>query len=242
MVERLTLHPDLIQYGPSGAAETIFGVLTAEAPAVFYPVSRSRALPTSFVPSDLVSSLGHPLRQLALADFQTMFAAARQDGIHPTVVSGYRSAEYQASVFERAVQRQLWRGEPIEQAEAEQQAARFIAPPGRSQHQLGTTADFSSWELGYAINARFAETDTGRWLAEHAWEHGFVAPYTAAAESRTGYVTEPWHLRWIGRPLAALLWEEGYSTSSYPTADDWLLVLELVLARTNNLLDPRSDP
>jgi D-alanyl-D-alanine carboxypeptidase len=242
MVDRLMLHPELFQYGSGTAVEAIFGVPVADAQTVFYPVSRTRSLPDGFVPADLVNSLGRPLRKLALADFEAMFGAARQEGAQPVVVSGYRSVEYQAGVFERAVQRQLWRGESIEQAEADQQAARFVAPPGHSQHQLGTTADLSSGEIGYAVNAGFAETAAGRWLAEHAWEYGFVVPYTAAAESRTGYVPEPWHLRWIGRPLAALLWDEGYLNSGYPTADDWLLVLELVLARAGSLLERPSDP
>jgi len=72
---------------------------------------------------------------------------------------------------------------------------------------------------------------TGSWLAQLAWEYGFVIPYTVAAESRTGYVPEPWHLRWVGLPLATLLWEQAYPTSGYPTADDWLLALEELMGR-----------
>lgn len=41
---------------------------------------------------------------------------------------------------------------------------------------------------------------------------------------------EPWHYRWIGRPLAALLWEERYLTSFEPTADDWLAAAAELLA------------
>jgi D-alanyl-D-alanine carboxypeptidase len=104
-----------------------------------------------------------------------------------------------------------------------------VAPPGRSQHQLGTTADLSSWEIGYAVRASFAETKAGRWLFERAWEFGFIVPYTEAAEARTGYVPEPWHIRWVGRPLAARLWEDGYPFRTNPTADDVLLALELLL-------------
>ena len=84
----------------------------------------------------------------------------------------------------------------------------------------------TSREIGYAVRATFAETTAGRWLAERAWEFGFILPYTAAAEARTGYVPEPWHLRWVGRPLAAFLWERDYRHSSYPTVDDWLVAIE----------------
>ena len=53
------------------------------------------------------------------------------------------------------------------------------------------------------------------------------------AEPRTGYAAEPWHLRWVGRPFAAFLWDQHYLFSPDPTADDWLLALEdLLTSRT----------
>jgi zinc D-Ala-D-Ala carboxypeptidase len=231
LAERLIRQPDVFQRTADGSLEAVFGVPVSDALAVFFPVSTERGLPQDYVPPDLVHTLGHPLRALVVAEFQEMFHAAQRDGAYPVVVSGYRSAEYQAAVFERAVWRQLSSEPSIDRDEAERRAARFVAPPGHSQHQLGTTADLSSWEIGYAIRPSFAQTRAGSWLAEHAWEYGFIVPYTSAAEARTGYVAEPWHLRWIGRPLAALLWEEGYLDSSYPTADDWLLAVEEVIER-----------
>lgn len=229
----LASDPRGLNYGSDGSLEAVFGLPPAEARMVFYPVSRSRALPDGYAPPDLVNDLNHPLRALMVGEFRAMFAAAERAGADLEVVSGYRSATYQALLFERAVQRQLGLDESLSREEAEDRAARFVAPPGRSQHQLGTTADLSSWEIGYAIRRDFAETVAGRWVAEHAWEYGFILPYTAAAEARTGYVAESWHLRWVGRPLAALLWEAGYLASGYPTADDWLVALEgLMEART----------
>ena len=226
LAARLASDPRGLHYGSDGSLEAVFGLPPAEARMVLYPVSRSRALPDGYAPPDLVNDLNHPLRALVVGEFRAMFAAAERAGADLEVVSGYRPAAYQALLFERAVQRQLGRDESLSRDEAEDLAARFVAPPSRSQHQLGTTADLSSWEIGYAIRRDFAETAAGRWLADHAWEYGFILPYTAPAEARTGYVAEPWHVRWVGRPLAALLWEAGYPTSGYPTADDWLVALE----------------
>jgi LAS superfamily LD-carboxypeptidase LdcB len=222
LAEQLFRHPQAFQYAPDGSLEAVFGLGLSEARWVFYPVSQTRGLPSAYVPPDLVYSLGHPLRELVVRDFKAMVQAAERDRAYPAIVSGYRSAEYQAAVFEQAIQRQLGQGRQLERAEAALQVARSVAPPGRSQHQLGTTVDLSSYELGYGLRAAFAETQAGRWLAERAWEFGFIQPYIAAAESRTGYVPEPCHYRWIGRPLAALLWQERYLTSFEPTADDWL--------------------
>ena len=223
LAERLAGHPDLFRNGPGGSLEAVFGVPAAEAQTVFFPVSRTRALPDGYVPPDLVNTFGHPLRALMVGELETMFAAAERDGVHPVVVSGFRSQSYQALIFERAVQRQFFRDdEPTDRGEAERRAARFMAPPGHSQHQLGTTADLSSWEIGYALRPTFAETAAGRWLAEHAWEYGFIFPYTAAAEARTGYIAEPWHVRWVGRPLAAVLQADGYLDHPELVADDYL--------------------
>ncbi|MCC6629713.1 MAG: D-alanyl-D-alanine carboxypeptidase family protein, partial [Chloroflexi bacterium] len=47
-------------------------------------------------------------------------------------------------------------------------------------------------------------------LAEHGWRYGFLVSYPPGAEARTGYVHEPWHLRWVGRPLAAAIHVDGY--------------------------------
>lgn len=229
LADQLARHPRALEYAADGSLAAVFGLPPAEARAAFFPVSQARALPLEYVPSDLVSVRGHLLRNLIVSDLSAMLAAAAQDGAYPTIISGYRSAGYQATLFERAVQRQLARDEPIDRDEAERRAARFVARPGHSQHQLGTAADFSSGEMDYGIGRGFGETWAGRWLTERAWEFGLILPYTPAAEERSGYVAEPWHLRWVGRPLAAVLWEQGYLHSAYPTADDWLLALEELL-------------
>lgn len=229
LAERLAAHPRALKLAADRGLVAVFGLPPPEARSVFFPVSQARALPTGYMPTDLVYVRGHLLRNLIVAELAAMLSAAAGDGAYPAVISGYRSAAYQASLFERAVQRQLAREDSIDRQEAERRAARFVARPGHSQHQLGTAADFSSGELGYGIGRGFGETLAGRWLSERAWEFGFILPYTTAAEERTSYVAEPWHLRWVGRPLAAFLWEQDYLHSPYPTADDWLEALEELL-------------
>lgn len=229
LAERLALDSRAFQLGPDGRIEALFGLPIELARSVLFPVSRSRPLPDDYTPADLTTRLGRPMRQVVVRDFEALEAAANAAGAYPSIVSGFRSQQDQTWVFEQAVQRQQYATPALDADEAARRTARFIAPPGRSQHQLGTTADLSSWEIGYAVRASFAETKTGQWLDQHAWEYGFIVPYTVAAEARTGYVPEPWHLRWVGRPLAARLWEDGYALRANPTADDVLLALELLL-------------
>ncbi len=58
---------------------------------------------------------------------------------------------------------------------------------------------------GCDFDACFARTPGGRWLARNAWRFGFVVRYQPATTAVTGYAPEPWHLRYVGRPLAAEL-------------------------------------
>ena len=194
------------------------------------PVSRWRAAPPGYQPPDLVYSLGRPVRALLVDDFRSMVADAAADAVDLAIISGYRSPAEQAAAFESAVWRRLAReAGRIDRGEAESQASRFVAPPGHSQHQLGTAVDLSTSEIGYAIQPRFAETSAGRWITLRAWEYGFVLPYTQHGESRSGYAFEPWHIRWVGRALASALHADGYLDRSELVADDYLQAVEEIL-------------
>ena len=230
LVMRLWQAPDAVVRDADDRPLTVFGLPAGEARAVLLPVSRWRAAPAGYVPPDLVYSLGRPVRSLLVDDYRAMVADAAADAVDLAIVSGYRSPAEQASAFEAAVWRQLARaGGSIDRAEAEARVARFVAPPGHSQHQLGTAVDVSTSEIGYTIQPRFAETTAGRWLAQRAWAYGFVLPYTQQGESRSGYAFEPWHVRWIGRSLAALLYADGYLEHPSLVVDDYLNALEEIL-------------
>jgi D-alanyl-D-alanine carboxypeptidase len=116
-----------------------------------------------------------------------MDSAARADGAPLLYSSSYRSYDYQAEVYARAVEKDG-------QAQADRESAR----PGSSQHQLGTVIDFGS------ITDAFAGTKQGRWLAAHAWEYGFSLSYPDGYEPVTGYKHESWHYRYITKPAARL--------------------------------------
>lgn len=154
------------------------------------------ALGETYEPGDLagldgtglsVSRPGHRLRRPALEALVAMDAAARAEGIVLLVSSSYRSYAYQREVFARNVAQD---GLP--------RARLLSAEPGRSQHQLGTAADFGS------IDDSFAETRAGRWLAGNARRFGFSASYPKGMEDLTGYLWESWHYRYVGAAAAAL--------------------------------------
>jgi D-alanyl-D-alanine carboxypeptidase len=114
------------------------------------------------------------------------------------VRSGFRTYAQQVDTF------QFWVREL-----GEQQAKRESAPAGHSEHQLGTTADLSSSAVGWQLIEEFGATAEAKWLASHAHEYGFALSYPQDSEPVTGYVWEPWHIRYLGRECATAWRQSG---------------------------------
>lgn len=83
-------------------------------------------------------------------------------------------------------------------------ANKFSADQGYSEHQLGTTIDFTTSKLGSSISS-FGKTSEYKWLLDNAHKHGFILTYS---ESNPSYIYEPWHWRFVGIELAQRLHEE----------------------------------
>jgi D-alanyl-D-alanine carboxypeptidase len=196
----------------AGGLSAVFGLQPDVAWEVLMPVTRADALPDGYTPGDLANananglpSAGRQLvRGLIVEDTRALIRAAASDGQQLYVGSGFRSQAYQADVFAAQVAR--WGDEDV--------ANRYSARPGHSQHQLGTTIDFTT------DFRTFRTSDGPAWLRDNAHRFGFVLPYTTAASARTGYVDEPWHARWVGRALASRLQTAGYLDWTDLDADD----------------------
>ncbi len=152
------------------------------------------------------------MRYDAAAAFAQLVAAARHDGYSILPISGYRSYAAQEALFAGYVQSELGpvRGDEIATADAVVRANRYSAMAGHSEHQLGTVIDVSTSELHGALDDAFAGTAAGKWLVAHADEYGFVFSYPEGKENLTGYMWEPWHLRWVGPPIAHALVTADY--------------------------------
>jgi D-alanyl-D-alanine carboxypeptidase len=201
-----------LQRDAAGALTSIFGLAPDVAPEVLLRATRADSLPDGYAPDDLVGVGRHGipqagsqvLRALIIDDTYGLIGAAAEDGVQLYVGSGYRSQAYQSAVFAAQVQR--W-GDP-------DTANRYSAQPGHSQHQLGTTIDFTN------SFAAFRRGPAADWLRDNAHQFGFVLPYTPASVLLTGYVDEPWHARWVGADLASQLQSLGYQDWPTLSADD----------------------
>lgn len=176
-------------------------------------LDRSYALPASYAPGDLVpaaeAGLTGPsgaklVRSALVADLADMVAAWEAAGLTLAIDSAYRSYAAQAATFETWVARV-----------GHEQALLRSARPGHSEHQLGTALDLSSPGWSGRFGDWAGETREGAWMAEHAWEYGFVMSYPAGAQAETCFGYEPWHYRWIGREAAAEQRESGQVLREY---------------------------
>ncbi|HSW74562.1 MAG TPA: M15 family metallopeptidase, partial [Candidatus Saccharimonadales bacterium] len=82
---------------------------------------------------------------------------------------------------------------------ADSQSAR----PGYSEHQTGLAADLGGTsDPSCNVADCFADTVEGKWLAANAYKYGFLIRYPADKVNVTGYIYEPWHIRYIGASLS----------------------------------------
>jgi len=152
-------------------------------------VNKTHELPSTYNPG---------ANQEALDAFNNMKKEASKDGISLKIVSGYRSYETQAAIFKKNVN--LY---------GEEKANTFSARPGQSEHQTGLAFDINTTKWA------FADTAEAKWLAENCHRFGFIIRYPEGKEDITGYVYEPWHIRYINVKVATEIKNLGVCLEEY---------------------------
>lgn len=119
----------------------------------------------------------------AATAFVRMADSAAADDIGLMVQSGYRSPRYQRKVIVKR----------MKEGKSFAEVARYVAPPGYSEHHTGRAMDVVC--SGGAKTA-FAASSCYPWLKENASRFGFFETYPR--ESPGGIPWEPWH--WMYHP------------------------------------------
>ncbi len=163
-------------------------------------VNRWWGIPMSYVANDLVtvpavyttqvSGRQYLLRSETTAAVVAMFTAAAGDGVGMLVGSPYRSGASQKQIYDSAVS-------------SDGLSQRYSAPPGHSEHQLGTTLDITDPLTGGFLTSSSAAY---QWMVVHGADYGFRQSYTPTNVAETGYIEEPWHWRYIGVTAAEECW------------------------------------
>lgn len=186
-------------------------------------VNTEHPLPEDFEPETrAIADYPERLFDVRAADaLEAMFAAAKDAGQPLHLVSAYRSISYQKGLFIRKTS--YYKGLGNTQEEAERLAAKWVARPCCSEHNLALAADVvsSTWYIDHSdLTPDFAATPAYAWLCENAGAFGFVVRYPEGKEEITGISFEPWHLRYVGVDAAKEMWEFGLCLEEYLTLLD----------------------
>ncbi len=134
----------------------------------------------------------------AMDAFYDMQAAAASEGISLWILSSYRSYDDQEVIYNRYVSQ-----------DGRDAADTYSSRPGHSDHQTGYTFDLNSLEQDFQYDP------AGQWLDKNCYKYGFIIRYPKGKDSSTGYMYEPWHVRYIGVDLATKVTQSGLSLEEY---------------------------
>lgn len=140
----------------------------------------------------LPSDYGNGLTSATQSAFDKMNADAKSLGLSLWIASGYRSYWTQNTLYNNYVA-----------SDGKEEADTYSARPGYSEHQTGLAFDLNS------VEDSFANTDEGKWVKDNCYRYGLIIRYPKGKESITGYIYEPWHLRYVGVELATKLYNDG---------------------------------
>ena len=174
--------------------------------------------PWNAVPEDYAVSLvsigdGESVDQRCYGDLMQMLDdCAVYGNAQPYVCSSYRTNDTQTRLYENKVDRLIAQG--YSPSDARTEAAKAVAIPGTSEHQLGLAVDIV--DLRYQVlDAGQENTATQQWLMQNSWKYGFILRYPNDKTAVTGIIYEPWHYRYVGRENAKAIYESGLCLEEY---------------------------
>ena len=159
--------------------------------------NKTYALPSTFIPENpevpvTEARSNTSLDKDLMTAFRKMQADATAKGLNIYIASGYRSYDYQVSLYNRYVAN-----------DGKTAADTYSSRPGNSEHQTGLCFDLNS------IEDSFQYTNEGKWINDNCYKYGFCIRFPKGKDAYTGYQYESWHLRYVGEELAEKLYNNG---------------------------------
>ena len=156
-------------------------------------VNKTYSLPSNFVPNNLVTINGY----IKVVDYvKDAYNVLKSDssvlGLNIYASSGYRSYSDQKYIYDNYVR-----------MDGMVKADTYSARAGYSEHQTGLAIDLNT------VDMSFDGTGESNWLKDNCWKYGFIIRYPKDKENITGYMYEPWHIRYVGKELARVLYNNG---------------------------------
>lgn len=169
----------------------------------------------NYIPKNLIPLNNHIevqtsascLTESAALALVRMVRAMEQENLSLIMTSGFRSRSTQEEIHSTS--------ETTQEALTDPTKHPSVALPGHSEHQLGVAVDFKSGNDPEKSYDNFKNSAEYAWLTRHAASYGFVQSYSLGKESVTGYISEPWHWRYVGIPRAQSILDAGITPYEY---------------------------
>lgn len=169
-------------------------------------VNKRRYLSEDYEPDDLVkinekyaSSDDMYASRLSVNAFIEMHDAALKEGYEIVINSAYRSYQDQQDISDTYLK--LYGQKYVDS---------YVAKPGFSEHQTGLAFDIGSRKVNV-----FANSEEYKWMLENAHKYGFINRFPKKYENITGFRSEPWHFRYVGKDIAKYIYENDITLEEY---------------------------
>jgi len=138
------------------------------------------------------------LQEACAEALHAMSEAALKDGLRMYLKSAYRSYQTQNTMYYNRLKKNNGRDDG------------WVSKPGSSDHQTGLGCDVvpRAWR-DKSMNEKMASEEVCIWMAAHCHEYGFILRYPADKEDLTEINFEPWHMRYVGIPVATYIMNNG---------------------------------
>ena len=180
--------------------------------ALLVLVNPWNSIDEGYMPQLVTVEDGFRLDRRCADALRRMLFDCREAGHFPVICSAYRTQEYQQELFDKKLERVLATGVSAE--EAPEIAARSVAVPGTSEHQLALAVDIIDY-FYTNLDEGQERTGTQKWLMENCGNYGFILRYPNGTTDITGIIYEPWHYRYVGKAAAREIGQLGVTLEEY---------------------------
>lgn len=194
---------------PQAPAST--DVRTEDDGNLFVLVNKQYAVSRDYYPTDMVDIDGSlstnqnlKVKREAYDAYLSMLQDAKKEGLNFAICSAYRSYALQESLYNNSLA-----------ANGKEYTEKMFAYPGQSEHHTGYAIDVTSASMNWGLSQNYTDYPDGAWITEHCSEYGFIIRYPKGKEDITGYMYEPWHIRYVGVDAAKEITRQGITLEEY---------------------------
>ncbi|MDD5888282.1 MAG: tRNA pseudouridine(55) synthase TruB [bacterium] len=152
-----------------------------------------------------------------LKAFNELQKFLKTKGINIVIDSAYRSIVDQENLYNESITKY-----------GEEYTTKYVAKPNYSEHHTGLALD-----LSIIVNGQIQDATTHPEIYNKIYEtihsylkdFGFILRYPKGKENITGYAYEPWHIRYVGKFIAKIIFENNYTLEEYLTNYNGVLII-----------------